>query len=184
VGVENNVMRRLQWFVAYLCVCVMSLVEVGGNPATQPTSPVFYPDFDTSRSVFCYNANLGYAVDDEKREIDKRFRNPVLFVCHGTDVDGKWILLPDSGGPWDASKVAWKLAAKFHDRDIVMWVCNPGHHRIHVRRVWYFNDYVWSVPDDYAGDARYDHLKYQDDRETDRGRGFPGSIWEAVTDGN
>jgi len=86
------------------------------------------------------------------QEASKRFRNPLIFSCHGGTrlIGGKatWVCFPDdpSREILPVEDVAKVLHNLYPHRDLVLICCNAGHLRINVPRVYYATDIVWSAP--------------------------------------
>ncbi len=159
----------------------------GKVPATLPTTQT-----SDQHVVFAFCKNLEWFAGMSYREASRRFNNPVVILGHGTTdpVTKKWVIMADDdrGGKMEVEQVAKEMAARFPDRDVILFTCNAGHHRINVPRVWYFTEVVWSMPDEDAkrvNEARSPWERFfgigKSSRETERGVGSAGSIWEAVT---
>ena len=118
-------------------------------------------------------------------EANKRFRNPVIFVCHGgyeyvtknygdyTVSELEWWVYPDPPRePMSAQEAANTLANLYPDKDIVFVVCNILGHNLTTKRVFYGKKDVWVVPDNNIENGA---------REKKRGYDGVGSIWEFVS---
>lgn len=86
-----------------------------------------------------------------KIETDRRFPNAILVMCHGYDANGVWTLHPQDGSEdRPVVNLARELHEEFPLRPIVFVVCNPGHRRLFVPRVYHALDSVFLVPDKFG----------------------------------
>lgn len=112
-------------------------------------------------------------------EAKKRFKNPLIVACHGSEfseidlLNSNWYTDPDP--PLKSSLVkdlAEKIKKENPNRDIVLIICNYHNHEINIDRVWYAKSPIWLIPDDFYKGGK---------RETQRNFDSAGSIWEFVS---
>jgi hypothetical protein len=86
-----------------------------------------------------------------RTEVQRRYPDAVMVVCHGTDYNGKWCAAPMIDGrfglliPMDV--FVPRIQKKYPGRRIVMVTCNPGHYRLNIPGVVYALDSVWMQTD-------------------------------------
>jgi hypothetical protein len=138
-----------------------------------------------SEMTECYSVSMEFCRSLWYREALKRFANPVLIFCHGSDFGGQWMLTPDDSfsPPIPAEAMAKLKAKEFFPRPVLLVACNPGHNRIDVPNVFYFTDSIWLVPDEGLNRWFIDHPEQSMpiERLSKVNDHFKGSIWDAVT---
>ncbi len=92
------------------------------------------------------NRNLSIAPKRWTIEAQKRFKQPVIFACHGGTIAGVWVCEPDGLPPLPTDGVALLLKKIYGDRPIVLVVCNAAGNDCHVRGVWFARKIVWTYP--------------------------------------
>lgn len=112
------------------------------------------------RSYVCLSHNLAFCEPLWRCEAERRFRNPVLLICHGDGKHGRWWLVPDR--PYqDASMEATVqlLCALYPHRPIVVVSCNEDGILLHAPRgnVWYARKTVSSCPATFDPMVRFWH---------------------------
>lgn len=128
-----------------------------GKPTTQPIP------FESLPGVIQWSAWEREAGARWYKEAKKRFKDPIIFMCHGsytpwfyTDNRGEpyvkstWVVIPDE--PRSIMPVEWVakfLRNLYPNNDIVLIVCNHNGHKIQVPGVWYAVHKVWQTPDGY-----------------------------------
>jgi hypothetical protein len=82
-----------------------------------------------------------------RAEANRHDVDPVVLVCHGNTLSGKWMLFPDEGDPIPVEGAAQILKQVFPHRPLLLLVCNPGHHALKTPGVYYAKESMWMVPD-------------------------------------
>jgi len=94
------------------------------------------------------NRGIAWGAAAWRLEAGGFFRNPLLVHCHGGyGLDGTWRMYPDGGRSIPVEEVARVLGSVFHDRDVVLIVCN--HNGVELKgphNVWYAKSDVWAAP--------------------------------------
>lgn len=81
-----------------------------------------------------------------EREVARRFPNALMVISHGGSIIDTWVM-QTPGEPARVVDVVNGLRERYPGRDIVLVVCNPGHHVINIEGVHYAMDNVWKYPD-------------------------------------
>ena len=130
-------------------------------------------------------------------EAKKRFKDPIIFVCHGGSDWEVLALGPATLGQWVWSAgpispripvpmkcVAAVLRNMYPNRPIILIACNPGFYDLDLPNVWYAKGSIWAIPDEWANGLRY-HEKHRipPTKETVETQ-MIGSIWEFISCGS
>lgn len=80
------------------------------------------------------------------REASKRFKNPVVVLVHGTDVNGQWVCAPDGFPLLRADLIAFVAKVVYAGRDVVLCSCNRAGLDLHIKGVWFQRRILWCEP--------------------------------------
>lgn len=144
-------------------VFLLLLVAFSINCVSYPP-PVITVNSTKYPNIIRWSTFRPNAAEQWLKEAQKRWKDPVVFVCHGgyrsfitTDSNGKdeltfvWVISPDRPRmPMPVSVVAQLLHNMYPKQDVVLITCNEKQQDIFVPRVWYARTDVWQVPDTYA----------------------------------
>lgn len=115
----------------------------------------------SSSQVICWSDDL----PDEAgtlwlHEAQKRFSNPIVFVCHGGYLDNKWIICPS---PPKLEEPVESIAITLHNiypnNPIVLIICNYWAKDIDVPDVYYAKDYIWCIPNAFVSQISKDTFR-------------------------
>lgn len=86
-----------------------------------------------------WSRDIAFAEQLWRPEVEARFGDCLIVVCHGGYRNGVWCLVPDAPRPpMPVESVAWTLAETYR-KPVVLISCNPEAHRLksHPPGVWY-----------------------------------------------
>jgi hypothetical protein len=127
-------MKLIACIVLWL-LTLLTLCGCAGHPTPEPKA-----------TSIVLSRNIGDGVGAWEQEAAKRLTNPVVVVCHGTTLNGRWAMTPDNGPPMEVQGVALLLKQLYGPRPIVFVTCNEGNHDITVKGVYYAHGIIWNWP--------------------------------------
>lgn len=129
--------------VALLAGLYYALLYYALTPTTAPVQH-HYHGIDTL--ILTLDAEAPLTAPAWAEEVSRRFPDALIVISHGGSVIGEWVMVMP-GGVAKTTDVALSLTKAYPGRDIVLIVCNPGHHVIDIPNVHYALDDVWKYPD-------------------------------------
>lgn len=144
-------MRNIKYAISAIIISAALIVGVTRliSPSTS-YRPALMATLDSRPDciVDVHDPSLDMFVNAWQMEVQRRFHNSIVLLCHGGgDVDGVWLML-DHGVPRIAQDVIREEQAKYPNRILVILACNPGHLKLTgLPRVYYSTASTWCEPD-------------------------------------
>jgi hypothetical protein len=99
----------------------------------------------------CHSKDFWNHIPEIIEEVERKFDNAHILMCHGADYKSQWHARPDDARLiMPMQKVVDGLLERYPDRPIVLWCCNQKGYKVKGDRVHYFISDVWLAPDIYA----------------------------------